>query len=36
VIDTLGSVIPRLSYPENTQLIFTKPERLRYVIKKFR
>jgi YbbR domain-containing protein len=36
VLDTLGSIKPRFTYPDNTQLIFTKPERLRYVIKKFR
>ncbi len=36
VLDTLGSVIPKIELPENTELRFTKPERLRYVIKKFR
>jgi YbbR domain-containing protein len=36
VIDTLGSISPRVIYPDNTQLLFIKPERLRYVIKKFR
>lgn len=36
VLDSLGSVIPRIELPENTELRFVKPERLRYVIKKFR
>jgi YbbR domain-containing protein len=35
VLDTLGSIKPRTEIPENTSLLFTKPERLRYVIKKF-
>ncbi len=36
VLDTLGSISPQINTPRNTQLIFIKPERLRYVIKKFR
>jgi YbbR domain-containing protein len=35
VLDTLGSVAPNVEIPANTSLIYTKPERLRYIIKKF-
>lgn len=35
VLDTLGSVAPHVEAPGNTDLIFVKPERLRYIIKKF-
>lgn len=35
VIDTLGSISPQISIPENTVLIYVKPERLKYIIKKF-
>lgn len=35
VNDTLGSVIPHLELPENTSLMFIKPERVRYIIKTF-
>lgn len=35
VLDTLGSLIPNIDIPRNTSLIYTKPERLRYIIKKF-
>lgn len=35
VMDTLGSVLPHVVLPDNTNLIFIKPERLRYIIKKF-
>ena len=35
VLDTLGSVLPKIQVPENTSLLFIKPERLRYIIKKF-
>lgn len=35
VEDTLGSVVPHISIPAGTKLIFIKPERLRYIIKKF-
>lgn len=33
--DTLGSVLPNIDLPLNTNLQFIKPERLRYVIKSF-
>jgi len=35
ILDTLGSVRPKIIIPENTDLIYTKPERLKYIIKKF-
>lgn len=35
VTDSIGTVAPVIDFPENTQLIYTKPERLRYVITKF-
>jgi hypothetical protein len=35
VIDTIGSVIPHIIAPENTTLMFIKPEHLRYIIKKY-
>jgi len=35
VLDTLGSIPPKIELPENTVLEYTKPERLRYIIKKF-
>jgi hypothetical protein len=35
VLDTLGSILPSIESPENTNVLFTKPERLRYVIKSF-
>jgi len=35
VLDTLGSIAPKISVPENTVLIYVKPERLKYIIKKF-
>jgi len=35
VLDTLGSVVPHIDMPANTNLLFFKPERLRYIIKKF-
>jgi hypothetical protein len=35
VLDTLGSVIPHIELPANTTLKYVKPERLRYIIKKF-
>lgn len=35
VFDTLGSVKPNISLPNNTVLVDVKPERLRYIIKKF-
>ncbi len=36
VLDTLGNVIPHIELPVNTTLKYIKPERLRYIIKKFR
>lgn len=36
VLDTLGNVTPQIELPANTTLKYIKPERLRYVIKKFR
>ncbi len=35
VSDTIGSVIPHMELPENTSLMFIKPERVRYIIKTF-
>jgi YbbR domain-containing protein len=35
VLDTVGSVVPQIKLPDNTSLIYVKPERLRYIIKKF-
>jgi hypothetical protein len=35
VLDTTGSVEPELSLPQNVTLQFTKPNRLRYVIRSF-
>jgi hypothetical protein len=35
VLDTLGSVVPQIELPENTSLEYIKPDRLRYIIKKF-
>ena len=35
VYDTTGTIQPRVIIPENTQLVFTKPTRLNYIIKKF-
>ncbi len=35
VYDTLGSVKPKIGLPNNTQLVFTKPVRLNYIIKSF-
>lgn len=35
IYDTLGSVHPKIEIPQNTQLIFIKPARLNYIIKKF-
>ncbi len=35
VNDTLGSVIPNIEIPDNTSLLYIKPERLRYIIKTF-
>ena len=35
IMDTLGTLKPKITIPSNTQLIFTKPEELQYIIKKF-
>ena len=35
VSDTLGSVIPDVQIPPNLSLLYVKPERLRYIIKKY-
>jgi hypothetical protein len=35
VSDTLGSIIPDIQMPPNLSLIYIKPERLRYIIKKY-
>jgi len=35
VLDTLGSITPKIDLPDNTSLVYIKPERLRYIIKKF-
>ncbi len=35
VYDTLGSVQPKISIPQYTELVFTKPVRLNYIVKKF-
>jgi hypothetical protein len=35
VLDTLGSVMPDIQMPPNLSLIYVKPERLRYIIKKY-
>lgn len=35
VLDTAGSISPRIELPENVYLVFSRPERLRYIIKKF-
>jgi hypothetical protein len=35
ILDTLGSVSPKIDIPENAQLLFSKPDKLKYVIKKF-
>ena len=35
VTDTLGSIMPDIQIPPNLSLIYIKPERLRYIIKKY-
>lgn len=35
VLDTLGSIVPKVELPQNTTLEYIKPERLRYIIKRF-
>ena len=35
VLDTLGYVTPEIKFPQHTELLFTKPDELKYIIKKF-
>lgn len=35
ISDTLGSVSPIINIPKNTELLFSKPDKLKYIIKKF-
>jgi hypothetical protein len=35
ILDTLGSLKPTVNIPANSELLYTKPEELRYIIKKF-
>jgi hypothetical protein len=35
VLDTLGTINPIINIPENTTMIYTKPDRLKYIIKKY-
>lgn len=35
VSDTLGQLKPEIQIPKNTQLLFIKPDKLKYIIKKF-
>lgn len=35
VLDTLGSIVPKFELPTNTVLGYIKPERLRYIIKRY-
>jgi hypothetical protein len=36
VLDTLGSIKPTIKIPPNAELLYTKPEELRYIIKRFK
>jgi hypothetical protein len=36
VYDTLGSIKPEIEIPVNTNLVYSKPEHLNYIIKKFK
>ena len=36
VLDTLGSIVPQVELPDNTSLMYIKPEHIRYIIKKYR
>ena len=36
VLDTVGSVVPKIETPDNTSIMYVKPERLRYIIKKYK
>jgi hypothetical protein len=35
VADTLGSIMPAYDVPPHSQLVYTKPDRIRYIIKKY-
>ena len=35
ILDTLGALKPKITIPSNTKIIYTKPEELQYIIKKF-
>ncbi len=35
LLDTIGTVAPQINLPENVELVSAKPERLRYIIRKF-
>lgn len=35
VLDTVGSVSPLIGFPEHTELVYVKPQQLKYIIKKF-
>jgi hypothetical protein len=35
ISDTIGSVKPSYELPPHTQLVYTKPDRIRYIIKKY-
>ncbi len=35
ILDTIGSISPRLTIPYNTSIVSVKPQQLKYVIKKF-
>jgi hypothetical protein len=35
VLDTIGSVTPKVKIPSNTKLVYIKPDKLKYIIKKF-
>lgn len=36
VLDTVGSVVPQIDVPENMSIMYVKPDRLRYIIKKYK
>ncbi|MCH7826446.1 MAG: hypothetical protein IIB83_01200 [Bacteroidetes bacterium] len=36
IYDTSGSIQPKIILPENTTLLFTQPERVQYVIKRYK
>ena len=35
ITDTLGSLAPTINVPRNTKVLFRKPDRVKYIIKKF-